>query len=156
MIVAINKYLPQAYHMYRDRAEALSTPEVRRLDSMSRDALATLQKEFPFGVTRADGTLRLFWCTEKPHSMVHWASNWRTVGRPRTISTNVTKSRMKTAVKTKAKKTNNQASFGGSILKANRDMEVEAAIQLAHDLDETGMPCVFIGVGLLGVFARFA
>jgi hypothetical protein len=26
---------------------------------------------------------------------------------------------MKTAVKTKAKKTNNQASFGGSILKAN-------------------------------------
>ncbi len=56
MIVAINKYL-QAYHMYR--AEALSTPEVRRLDSMSRDALATLQKEFPFGVKRADGTLRL-------------------------------------------------------------------------------------------------
>ena len=49
----------------------------------------------------------------------------------------------------KAKKTNNQASFGGSILKAN--MEVEAAIQLAHDLDETGMPCVCIGVGLLGV-----
>ena len=71
--------------------------------------------------------------------MVHWASNRRTVGRPRTISTNVTESRMKTAVKTKAKKTNNQASFGGSILKAN--MEVEAAIQLAHDLDETGMPC---------------
>ncbi len=35
-------------------------------------------------------------------------------------------------------------SFGGSILKAN--MEVEAAIQLAHDLDETGMPCVCIGV----------
>ena len=45
--------------------------------------------------------------------------------------------------------TNNQASFGCSILKAN--MEVEAAIQLAHDLDETGMPCVCIGVGLLGV-----
>jgi hypothetical protein len=146
MIVAINKYL-QAYHMYR--AEALSTPEVRRLDTMSRDALATLQKEFSFGVKRANGTLRLFWCTEKPHSMVHWASNRRTVGRPRTISTNVTESRMKTAVKTKAKKTNHQASFGGSILKAN--MEVEAAIQLAHDLDETGMPCVCIGVGLLGV-----
>ena len=85
--------------------------------------------------------------------MVHWASNRtrRTVGRPRTIrvstTRNVTESRMKTAVKTKAKKTNNQASFGGSILKAN--MEVEAAIQLAHDLDETGMPCVCIDVGLL-------
>ncbi len=91
MIVAINKYL-QAYHMYR--AEALSRPEVRRLDTMSRDALATLQKEFPFGVQRSDGTLCLFWCTEKPHSMVHWASNWTTVGRPRAsttgISTNVT------------------------------------------------------------------
>jgi hypothetical protein len=87
--------------------------------------------------------------TEKPHSMVHWASNWRTVGRPRTISTNVTEGRMKPAVKTKAKKTNNQASFGGSILKAN--MVLEAAIELAHDLDETGMPCVCLGVGLLGV-----
>ena len=101
LIVAINKYL-QAYHMYR--AEALSTPEVRRLDSMSRDALATLQKEFPFGVERSDGTLRLFWCTEKPHSIVHWASNLITVGLPCTISTNVTESRMKTAVKTKAKR----------------------------------------------------
>ena len=69
--------------------------------------------------------------------MVHWASNYRTVGRCRTISTNVTESRMKTAVKTKAKKTNNQASVGGSILKAN--MEVEAAVELAHDLDQTGM-----------------
>ena len=33
-----------------------------------------MQKEFPFGVRRADGTLRLYWCTEKQHSMVHWAS----------------------------------------------------------------------------------
>ena len=41
-------------------------------------------------------------------------------------------------MKTKAKKTNNQASVGGSILKAN--MEVEAAVELAHDLDQTGMP----------------
>ena len=66
------------------------------------------------------------------------------MGRPSTISTNVTESRMKTAVKTKAKKTNNQASFGGSILKAN--MEVEAAIQLAHDLDETGVCCTCIAL----------
>ena len=87
MIVAINMYL-QAYHMYR--AAALNKPEVKSLDTMSRDALDTLQKEFPFGVRRADGTLRLYWCTEKPHSMVHWASNYRTVGRCRTISTNVT------------------------------------------------------------------
>ncbi len=46
-------------------------------------------------------------------------------------------SRMKTAVKTKVKKINNQALFGGSILKAN--MEVDVAIELAHGLDETGI-----------------
>jgi hypothetical protein len=125
------------------------TPSTGNTKSAYQLVLTTLQKEFPFGVQRSDGTLCLFWCREKPHSMVHWASNRRTVGRPRTISANVTESRMKTVVKTKARKTNNQASFGGSILKAN--MEVEAAVQLVHDLDETGMPCVCIGVGLLGV-----
>ena len=137
MIGAINMYL-QAYHMYM--AQELNKPEVRRLDTMSRDALDTLQKEFPYGVRR------LYWCTEKPHSMVHWAtqSNRRDVGRCRTISANVTESRMKTAIKTQARKTNNQASFGGSILKAN--MEVEAAVELAHDLDANGMH----RVGILG------
>ena len=53
------------------------------------------------------------------------------------ISTCVTESRMKTAVKTPARKTNNQASFGGSILKNN--MEVEAAMELQRHLDETGV-----------------
>ena len=148
MIMAINKYL-QAYHMYR--AEALSRPEVCRLDTMSRDALATLQKEFPFGVQRSDGTLRLFWRTEKPHSMVHWASNRRTVGAPRTISTNVTCEPLEPdedGRHDQGEEANNQASFGESILKAN--MEVEAAIELAHDLDETSMPCLCKGVRLLG------
>jgi hypothetical protein len=96
------------------KAEALSRPEVHRLNTISSDALATLQKEFPFGVQRSDGTVCLFWCTEKPHSMLHWASNWRTVGAPRTISTNVTESRMKTAVETKAKKTNKHRSAAAS------------------------------------------
>jgi hypothetical protein len=105
MIVAINMYL-QAYHMYR--VAALNKPEVKRLDTKSSDVLDTLQKEFPFGVRRADGTLRLYRCTEKPNSMVHLASTYETVGRCRTISANVTESRMKTAVKTKARKTNNQ------------------------------------------------
>ena len=49
---------------------------------------------------------------------------------------------MKSAVtgKTKAKKTNNQASFGGSLLKNN--MEVEAAMELSRHQDETGSPMV--------------
>jgi hypothetical protein len=121
MIVAINMYL-QAYHMYR--MAALNKLELKRLDTKSRDALDTLQKEFLFGVRSADGTLRLYWFTEKPHSMVHWASNYRTMGRCNTISANVTESRMKKAVKTKARNSNNQASVGGSILKASMELKL--------------------------------
>jgi hypothetical protein len=67
MIVAINMSL-QAYHMYR--AAAMNKPEVKRLDTKSSNALDTLQKEFPFGVRREDGTHCLYWCQEKQHSMV--------------------------------------------------------------------------------------
>ena len=63
--------------------------------------------------------------------------NYETVGRIWIISTCLTESRMKSAVKTPARKTNNQASFGGSILKNN--MEVEAAMELQRHLDETGV-----------------
>ncbi len=65
------------------------------------------------------------------------------MGRIRIISTTVTETRMKSAVKTnlKAKKTNNQASFGGSLLKNN--MEVEAAMEMQRDLDETGVHRVY-------------
>ena len=52
---------------------------------------------------------------------------------------------MKTAVRVKtpgpARKTNNQASFGGSLLKNN--MEVEAAMELQRHLDETGLHRVY-------------
>jgi hypothetical protein len=40
-----------------------------------------------------------------------------------------------------ARKTNNQASFGGSILKNN--MEAEAAMELLRHLDETGLHIVY-------------
>jgi hypothetical protein len=53
------------------------------------------------------------------------------------ISSTVTETRMKSAVKTKAKKTNNQAMFGGSLLQNN--MEVEAAMEMQRHLDETGV-----------------
>ena len=60
---------------------------------------------------------------------------------------------MKSAVKTKARKTNNQASFGQSLLKNN--MEVKAAMELSRHLDETGSPlvCMF---GLHQVCIKFA
>ncbi len=52
---------------------------------------------------------------------------------------------MKTAVKTPARKTNNQASFGSSLLKNNlaRPREVEAAMELQRHLDETGLHRVY-------------
>ena len=50
-----------------------------------------------------------WFCTEKPHLMVHWADNYYTVVRTRIISANVTESRMNTSVNTPARKTNNQA-----------------------------------------------
>ncbi len=54
------------------------------------------------------------------------------------------------------KKTNNQASFGGSILKAN--MEVEAAIELAHDsdLDDSETGIMMHRCWIARCFARFA
>ena len=48
---------------------------------------------------------------------------------------------MKSAVKTKARKTNNQASFGGSLLR--NDMDVEVSMELARHLDETGLHHVY-------------
>jgi hypothetical protein len=54
-------------------------------------------------------------------------------------STSVTERLMKTAVKTPSRKTNNQASFCGSLLKNNLNMEVEAAMELQWHLDETGV-----------------
>ncbi len=69
--------------------------------------------------------------------MTHWADNYETVGRIRIITSTVTETRMMSAVKTKAKKTNKQASFGGSLLKNN--MEVEAAMEMQRHLDETGV-----------------
>ena len=140
IIRAIQGYL-RAYHVYR--AEALTVREIKQLDTMSRDALEGLQRVFPYGVTYTNGAFRSFFCCEKPHSMTHWADNYATVGRIRTMSTQVTESRYKSSVKTKARKTNNQASFGGSLLQNN--MEVEAAIELARHLDETGLHRVRTG-----------
>ena len=63
------------------RAEALRVPEIERLDTMSRNALDTLQRVVPYGVRSKNGTFSSWCCTEKPHSMTHWAVNYETVGR---------------------------------------------------------------------------
>jgi hypothetical protein len=84
--------------------------------------------------------------------MTHWADNYATVGRIRIISISVTETRMKSAIKIPSRKTNKQASFGGSLLKNN--MDSEAAMELQRHLDETGalrVCTIYVG----GVFSRF-
>jgi hypothetical protein len=136
IIGALNSYL-HAYHMYRAEAPGLRVTEIDRLDTLSRNALVNLQRVIPYGVLYRNGTFRSWLCTEKPHSMTHWADNYATVGRIRIIYTTVTETRMKSAIKIPSRKTHNQASFGGSLLKNN--MEVEAAMELQRHLDETGV-----------------
>ena len=83
--------------------------------------------------------------------MTHWADNYATVGRIRIISTSVTETRMKSAVKIPSRKTNNQASFGGSLLKNNMEVDSEAAMELQRHLDETGahrVCTIYVGVVL--------
>ena len=84
------------------------------------------------------------------------------MGRSRIQSTSVTENKMKDAlaVKKLSKKTNNHASFGGSLLKNN--MDVEAAMEMQRHLDETGLSlhhlcmsypwvCTMFAHGLLGL-----
>jgi hypothetical protein len=98
---------------------------------------------FPFYVTLKNGTRRSLFCTEpeKPHSMTHWADNlnYYTVGRCRTASMQVTETHMKSAVKTKAKNTNNQASFGMSLLRHNQNVEASMELSESRHLDEKGL-----------------
>ena len=82
--------------------------------------------------------------------------NYHTVGRIRTATTQVTETRMKSAVtiKTKSRKTNNQASLGQSLFKNN--MEAEAAMELSRHLDQTGSPtvCILVCIKFASRLAR--
>ena len=83
------------------RAEALRDRD-RHAGRQKTPGLDTLQQVFPYSVALAGGRQRSVWCTEKVHSMTHWGDNYHTVGRIRTVTTQVTETRMKSAVKTKA------------------------------------------------------
>ncbi len=72
---------------------------------------------------------------------LHDALDYATEGHIHIMSTSVTGTRTKSAVKIPAHKTNNQASFGGSLLKNNMDME--AVMELARHLDNTGLLIVY-------------
>ena len=99
---------------------------------------------FPHFVTtnRKDGTRsvqvvrRSKWCTEKPHSIKHGGSNYRTAGRCRNYSVQPLETQHKYAVKAVAHKTNNQAAVGKSILESN--IQREASVSLASQIDRTG------------------
>jgi hypothetical protein len=88
--------------------------------------------------------------------MTHWADNFTTMGRSLIQSTSVKKNKMKEAVKKQSKnlKTNNHASFGGSLLKNN--MDVEAAMEMQRHLDETGLSLHHLCMSYLWVCTMFA
>ena len=90
IIGALNEYL-HAYHMYR--TEALSGHQ-------KPPGPGYAAAVFPYSVTLAGGRQRSGWCTEKAHSITHWGDNNHIVGSIRTATTQVTETRMKSAVKT--------------------------------------------------------
>ena len=138
IIGAFNDYL-QWYSMYRSRK--LPETQVQDMDEKGVTLLETLQRVFPHFVTttRKDGTVvrRSKWCTEKPHSIKHGGSNYRTAGRCRNYSVQPLETQHKYAVKAVAHKTNNQAAVGKSILESN--IQREASVSLASQIDRTGM-----------------
>ena len=68
------------------------------------------------------------WCTAKAHSVMHSAELYREAGRCKNYSTQALETRHQSSAKAVAHKTNNQASQGGSILKANVKLEVAEAL----------------------------
>ena len=86
--------------------------------------------------------------------MTHWADNFSAMGRSRMQSTSVTENKMKEAVKKPSKKTNNHASFGGSLPKNN--MDVEAAKEMQRHLDKKGLSLHHLCMSYVWVCTMFA
>jgi hypothetical protein len=138
--------------MYRADLEALRL----RLPVKSTGSTRTTSDRDTTGMSRSvlDKLLRSWFCMEKPHSMVHWADNtppWAASRQHHVHLRDTHETRIESAVKIPARKTNNQASFGGSILKNN--MEAEAAMELSRHLrlDETGLHIVYTNYTFLSL-----
>ena len=112
--------------------------EIERLDTMSRNALETLQRVFPYAgraVQERDVSLLVLHGKASLHDTLG--------GKLRNRGAHPDHLHLRdgdpdeNGRQDPARKTNNQASFGGSILKNN--MEAEAAMELQRHLDETGV-----------------
>ena len=138
IIGAYNDYL-HWYHQYRSRR--LPEPQVESMRQNGLELIETLQTVFPHEVTytRQNGSVyrRSVWCTEKVHSIKHCGENYREAGRCKNYSTQALETRHKSALKAVAHKTNNQASVGGSVLRAN--LQLEANQDLARHIDRKGI-----------------
>jgi hypothetical protein len=106
IIGGINQYL-HAYQMYR--TEAMRLPEIDRLNTLGRNALETLQRVSPYCVTIKKGVFPYRFCTERPHSMVHWQHSDHLH--------HFDAGPDKVGSQDQRAQTNNQNSFGGSLLK---------------------------------------
>ena len=129
VIKTYNEFL-HWYMLYR--ARFLTEAEIRRMDEKGHALLHSLVKTFPHGVTLKSGRFRSAFCTEKPHSIVHAGSNFRSMGRCKNYNTVAPETRHKDTKKD-AHKTNNQASVGMSILRCNLDAEADRRLSWLHD-----------------------
>ena len=122
MIQCWNDYI-RWYHLYR-RGD-INAPALDVLDTMGCDLLDSLPVIFQH-VSATTG--KSVWCTEKVHSILHARANIKLSGRRQNASTQVTEMKHKT-IKEKARNTNNQRTFGLSLLTS--ELRADAAAALA-------------------------
>ena len=120
MIQCWNDYI-RWYHLYRQGD--INAPALDVLDTMGRDLLDSLPVIFQH-VSATTG--KSVWCTEKVHSILHARENIKRSGRCRNAQ--VTEMKHKT-IKEKARNTNNQRTFGLSLLIS--ELRADAAAALA-------------------------
>jgi len=135
MIECWNDYI-RWYHLYRQGD--INSPALKVLDTMGRELLDSLPVIFPH-VSATTG--KSVWCTEKVHSILHARANIKRSGRCRNASTQVTEMKHKT-IKEKARNTNNQRTFGLSLLTSELRADAAAALaaHMAVSPGKRGMP----------------
>ena len=106
------------------------------LDEMGKDLLENMKATFLHFAEKTDKSV---WCTEKIHSILHANENIKLSGRSWNSDTQVTEMKHKT-IKVKAKNTNNQHTFGLSLLlsEMRADAVKALAIRLAVSLGKRG------------------
>jgi len=114
----------------------MSCSQLEDFHSLGEMLSTQLLEVFPFSSSghQAEGRNSI-WCTEKFHSIVHAARNWKEVGNPRNISTQATESAHR-YLREMGSSINRQPRFAKTLM--GLCIENSAAYQLACDQDSFG------------------